>query len=413
MSVLRKLGLLGAIAQAGCGTSAELPGYTRLLPAMSDYDASAPTSDAGMASLDAASQPDTWVNNGPVGLHVVGNQIEDTSGKKILLHGVNRSGTEYKCLGGAELFDGPGDESSVAAIAGWHGVNAVRVPLNESCWLGINGVPSVSSGATYKNAIVAYVSYLHKYGLIPILDLHWVAPGAAQATGQLPMPDADHAAAFWTDVAMTFATDTGVVFDPFNEPFPDSNRDTNAAWQCWKDGCMSNLVFRTADGGPPPTYQSVGMQGLVSAIRATNATNLIVLGGIQFSNGLTQWLAFQPSDPLNNLAAAWHVYNSSYPCTTEACYNGAPLGVAAKVPLIATEIGEDDCGAAFVTPLMQWLDTNANGYLAWSWNAFGSCVPNPMDGGKDQPYSLIGDYSSGTPNGPYAQAIHDHIAALP
>src|SRR5262249_40527025 len=79
---------------------------------------------------------------GPVlnGLHVVGNHIENADGATVLLRGVNRLGTEYQCVHNVGLFDGPSTQASVAAIASWKGVNAVRVPLNEACWLAINGV---------------------------------------------------------------------------------------------------------------------------------------------------------------------------------------------------------------------------------------------------------------------------------
>jgi hypothetical protein len=52
----------------------------------------------------------------------------------------------------------------VAAIASWH-VNAVRVPLNEDYWLGINGVSSSYGGAAYQQAIVNYVNLLNQYGI--------------------------------------------------------------------------------------------------------------------------------------------------------------------------------------------------------------------------------------------------------
>jgi len=45
----------------------------------------------------------------------------------------------------------------------------------------------------YQTAIKNYVLRLHKYNLIPILELHWVGPGATLATRQQPMPDADNA----------------------------------------------------------------------------------------------------------------------------------------------------------------------------------------------------------------------------
>lgn len=119
----------------------------------------------------------------------------EEDGIAVVLHGVNRSGTEYQCVNGYGIFDGPDTEDSVKAIASWK-VNAVRVPLNESCWLGINGVKPAYAGSNYKIAIQNYVTLLHKYDIYPILELHWVAPGTEMAKSQLPMPDADHAADF-------------------------------------------------------------------------------------------------------------------------------------------------------------------------------------------------------------------------
>src|SRR5262245_49905326 len=111
------------------------------------------------------------------GLHVVmgngaGNGVlVDGTGATVRLHGVDRAGTEYACLGG-NLFSGPSDQASIDAMKAWH-INAVRVPLNEDCWLGINGVPVASSGAPYQAAIRAYVSLLEQNGMYVILDLHW------------------------------------------------------------------------------------------------------------------------------------------------------------------------------------------------------------------------------------------------
>ena len=57
-------------------------------------------------------------------------------------HGVDRMGTEYSCLSG-NTFDGPADQASVSAMLSWK-INIVRVPMNEDCWLGINGEPTGS-----------------------------------------------------------------------------------------------------------------------------------------------------------------------------------------------------------------------------------------------------------------------------
>src|SRR3954452_6176762 len=111
-----------------------------------------------------------------LGISVSGNHLIDASGNTVVLHGVNRSGTEYACAQGWGIFDGPSDAASVQAIAAWH-TNAVRIPLNEDCWLGINGVNPAYGGANYQTAIANYVALLNQYGLVAILDLHWSAPG--------------------------------------------------------------------------------------------------------------------------------------------------------------------------------------------------------------------------------------------
>ena len=189
------------------------------------------------------------------------------------------------------MFDGPNDAASVQAIAAWH-TNVVRVPLNEDCWLGINGVSASLGGANYRQAIVDYVNLLNSNGLYAIVELHWSAPGATAATGQNPMPDQDHSPAFWTSVATTFKTNHAVIFDLFNEPYPDNNQNTTAAWTCWKNGGTCSGV----------SYPVAGMQSLVNTVRATGATNVIMLGGVQYSGTLSQWGAYAPTDSAGQLA---------------------------------------------------------------------------------------------------------------
>jgi len=90
-------------------------------------------------------------NLAPGGIRVLGNRLVDGNGAPIQLRGVNRSGTEYACVQGLGIFDGPSNAASVKAIASWR-VNIVRVPLNEDCWLGINGVDPQYGGAAYRKA---------------------------------------------------------------------------------------------------------------------------------------------------------------------------------------------------------------------------------------------------------------------
>jgi hypothetical protein len=369
-----------------------------------------PASDMAMGG-SGGSAPEMMYPPDPAGLHVVGNHVMDAAGDVLVLRGVNRSGTEYECANSVGIFDGASDEASIVAMVTWN-VNAVRVPLNESCWLGINGANPRFSGQNYQSAILSYVNLLHKYKLTPILELHWTAAGTELARGQQPMPDADHAPAFWSDVATAFLDDTGVVFELFNEPFPDSNRDTDMGWACWRDGCVANTYQPAA--GEAMTFQAAGMQALVTAVRATGATQLILLGGLEFSNALTQWVAYKPTDPLNNLAAAWHIYNFNG-CADADCWNSVLSGsgsLGSLYPVVATEIGENDCGNAFINPLMQRLDVSGAGYLAWSWNANAECIAATDGNNSGQPWPLITDYASATPPSDYARAFKDHLATV-
>src|SRR6266705_6890644 len=110
-------------------------------------------------------------------IRVSGNHIVDAHGNVVQLRGVNRSGAEYACAEGWRIFDGPTDNAtSIAAMKSWH-VNTVRLPMNEDCWLGINGVNPLYAGANYRNAIVKYVNDLNAQGIIVILNLHFSAPG--------------------------------------------------------------------------------------------------------------------------------------------------------------------------------------------------------------------------------------------
>lgn len=323
-------------------------------------------------------------NNPPLSaLHVEGNRLIDSAGNQVRLRGVDRSGSEFACAQGWGIFDGPSDSASVAAIASWH-ANAVRVPLNETCWLAINGVSPDYSGDTYRAAIVDFVGRLNRAGLYAILDLHWAAAGNAIALQQVPMANRDHSPEFWRQVSTTFKNNGMVIFDLFNEPYPDNNTDTPEAWRCWKDG--GNCVGMN--------YTAAGMQELVDAVRSTGATNVIMLGGVEYSAGLSGWLASKPTDPTGNLAASWHIYDGSW-CNTLACWNQYADGVSDQVPLILGELGQDDGGNDFVNSLMDWMDARGGSYLAWDWDVWGAAL------------DVISNYD-GTPSA-YGQTFKDRF----
>jgi len=332
--------------------------------------------------------PPAAAETGATGLRVEGAQLIDANGQPVRLLGVNRAGTEYACIQGWGIFDGPHDAASVAAMRSW-GINAVRVPLNEHCWLGLDTVPTGLGGEAYRTAIHDWVATLRAAGMYVILDLHWAAPQGLPADQLRPMPDRDYAPEFWRQVAAAYRDDSAILFDLYNEPYPDFNRDTEEAWRCWRDG-------GTCRGF---NYTAAGMQELVDAVRGTRARNVILLGGVQYANGFSRFRAYAPRDPVNNLAASWHSYNFMH-WADETTWD-AQIGIpTAGVPLVAGEIGQDDCKTAFLERTLRWLDIRGASYLGWSWNTWARC---------DGPV-LIDDYN-GTPSA-MGRGFYDHLARL-
>jgi endoglucanase len=334
-------------------------------------------------------------------LHVSGNELVSASGAQVVLHGVDRSGTEYACVQGNGIFDGPNDQASITAMKSW-GVNAVRVPLNEACWNGESYVDSAYAGANYQTAIENYVSLLNDNGMVAILDLHWTdglytgtsaGCSSAEAVCQKPMPDTAESVPFWTSVATAFKGNDSVIFDLFNEPYPEraDNYNETEGWQCWLNGGSDCVGI---------SYSVAGMQTLVNAVRSAGANNVIMLGGLEYSNDLTQWLSYEPTDPDHNLVASWHSYNFNT-CDTQSCWTSQVAPVIAQVPVIAGEIGENDCADTYIDPLMTWLDSENTSYLAWAWNADFNCSTGP---------GLITDYN-GDPTA-YGAGYESHLQAL-
>lgn len=333
--------------------------------AVTSPTASPSTSPSPSTSTSAPPPP-----SGPAPkLHVAGNKIVTADGRAYRLLGVDRSSAEFACVQGKGLWDNsPVDQASVDAMKTWN-IHAVRVPLNEECWLGVNGTPG---GATYQQGIKDYVNLLVANGITPIVDLHWTWGAYTtgpdwhckdeHATCQKPMPDAKYAPQFWTGVANAFKGNDAVVFDLFNEPYPDlaSDWDKTLAWQCLRDGGMCTGI----------PYEVAGMQDLVDAVRATGATNILMIGGLEWANDLRQWLAYEPTDPLHNLAASWHAYSNNA-CASVSCWDSQVAPVAQQVPIVLGEFGQEGCGFDYMQTLANWADEHGVSYLAWTWNAWG------------------------------------------
>ena len=344
-------------------------------------------------------------------LQVQGNRLVNaTTNTTFIPRGVNIPGLEYSCVQNWQKLPAAGE---FAAIASWK-INTVRLPLNESCWLGLDGAPSKSDGspgsftmAQYRASVRSWVDGATAAGLAVILDLHWNAPAGRIAAGQRAMPD-ERSGAFWTSLATEFAATPSVMFELFNEPY--SRSGFTLTWSCWKSGgCQApveNDETATLSGA---TYTVTGMQALVTAVRATGATQPILLGGLNYSNDLTGWLANKPTDPLNQLVAAWHNYPGQG--CGQTCWNSTITTVAASVPIVTTEFGNtaettstaaNDSGN-YIVPFMQWAEQHGIGYMPWAWW--------DVSGGGNGVYALYTG-SSFTPKAPSGTKFKAHLATI-
>jgi endoglucanase len=310
------------------------------------------------------------------------------NGSPVILHGIDRSGTEYACEQGWGIFDGPSgsdDNQEIDLIAKLKGANSVFYGLNEDCWLGINGVPAQFAAQNYIGAIKAAVARSEADGLTPVIGLFWGAPGSQLATGQGSMPDNDHSPAFWQQVANAFKGDPNVIFRLKEEPYPGNNSDSLAAWTCWSKGDMQYDASNTLkpvsqNANCSEGYPTVGMQSLINIIRGTGATNVIQVPGVQYANSMTHFLdqGIRVVDTLSTpqLTGDVDVYPDFNACGSTSCYDSTYAPVIAQMPFAAGETGVDSdigCPATKEDAFLSWMDQHNAGYYGWVWDAWGGC----------------------------------------
>jgi endoglucanase len=341
-------------------------------------------------------------------LKVAGNRLVDTrTGSAFVPRGVNWPSFEYACSDGYGYSNvasaekvGP-DAAGAALIASWH-INTVRIPLNQDCWLGEDGLPRFGKASGYRAAVKRWVAELHKVDLAVVLDLHWSGPAGVVSDGQRAMPD-DRSDDFWSSVASAFKRDRAVIFDVFNEPYsrydPNGTLIFDLTWECWKSGgCAAPRTGdrQALDGG---TFTTIGLSALVDTIRATGAKHPIMLGGIDYASDLRQWLANRPGD--KGVVASFHNYGG-HACHNELCWDEVIAPIAAEAPVVTGEFGETDC-ATNPSSFMDWADRHGVGYLMWAWWVLPEVDCSTL--------TVLADVK-GKPQAPNGTALKAHLAAL-
>jgi len=356
---------------------------------------------------------------------VSGNHLVDGAGNTLQLRGVNVSGLEFIAVQGWSPANPWGGQTGDATpnwttISSWK-VNTVRIPLNEASWLDYPCTDSTGAtrdpdpGHNYQATVKAAVTQATAAGLFVILDLHWTAPGKFCPLAQNPMADADNSIAFWTSIANTFKGDANVLFELFNEPFFFWMASGSDQWTVLRDGgtFTQYVTGSSSQYTANYTWKSAGMQQMVDAVRATGATNVVLVGSPTWSQDLSEWVSFKPNDPLSQLAAVWHAYpdsgtlgdpNASIPKLGTDAYTWGANVLAAGIPLVLTETGDHNApgtvGAPFVSQVLPWADQHGASYLGWAWDVWG-----------DADNVLIKD-SAGTPTDGYGTYFHQHVLCL-
>jgi hypothetical protein len=290
------------------------------------------------------------------GYRVVGNRILDSRGATFTVHGVARPSLEWSCQG--QALDGsagiPSAEFTTMRSA-W-GSNTVRLALNEMSWVGDAGLEPWTGCPGYISTVTSVVSAARAAGLVVILDLHWSdADDHSQVPRQHCSPDSS-SLLFWQSVASTFKGDLGVWFELYNEPH-------GISWSQWHDGGPVTCEDGTV-------YESVGMQRLLEAVRASGASNIVIAGGLDWAfdlSGLPEWHLTGA-----NVVYATHPYVFKPSGTT--AWDQA-FGTAARyAPVLATEFGRTTCAATdpYDTESLAYFKTHGIGYTGWAWWA-GSC----------------------------------------
>ncbi len=340
------------------------------------------------------------------GIKVLGNQfvtttagtlgVENVSANQpVVLRGVNFSGSEYACDSESSFFDDPpGDQNTLNGILAWH-ANVIRLPLNEDCWVGTKaGLNPAYSGINYQTAMSQFVTLANESGFIVEVDLHFGSGTSTLAKNDsYPGLDVTYAPTFWQSVAAAFKSNHSVIFNLINEPYITS-------WSCYLNGgCTTPKVKNVG------TWTVIGTQSIVNTIRGTGATNPIIIAGVNYSNDLSEWLSYVPSDTAHAIVAGAHVYFDGLTCENSSCWTSqyAPIE-AAGYPFVVDEMGyQASCTDSKINQLMNWADAQSPqiGYWAWSWNPFG-CTSGP---------SLIKN-DSFVPTSTYGSGFQSHLLSV-
>ncbi len=253
----------------------------------------------------------------PKEIRVVGNKILDSDDKEVWLQGLNVPSLEWSVAGEQVK------KSTVVAIEEWKS-NVIRLPVKEEYWFGRG--PQTDGGKAYRELVDQLIVLAANRGAYVILDLH-----------RYRAPKPEHLE-FWTDAATRYKNHPALIFDLINEPF-------DTTWQVWRDGgfvgeklTADQAAFLSEEEKKKTRgFQSPGMQAMLDTVRATGATNVVLVGGLDYAyqlDGILQGYGLEDKTGRGIIYAS-HVY------PWKSGWQKYFLDAAAKHPVLLGEVGAD------------------------------------------------------------------------
>jgi Cellulase (glycosyl hydrolase family 5) len=305
----------------------------------------------------AASQASPASPHLPLPLKIVGTQILNSRGQTVLLRGVNAASMEWTSDGQGHIL-----KSVNVAIQDWH-ANIIRLPLAQDRWFG-KAPEQADGGKAYRELVHRVVETCATQRCYIILDLHWSDCNQwGTNIGQHSMPDLN-SVAFWKNLAPVYANHPAVLYDLYNEPH-------NVSWDVWLNGGRITDRPNRRRGGPPRTYEAVGMQRLLDTVRATGARNVVIAGGLDWAYDMSGFLnGHRLKDPAGNgVIYANHCYDNKG--QSVFTWIEDMERASAKIPVIVSEFGGRS-GPSRKVPADNWLlhVLQALRDHHWSWTAW-------------------------------------------
>ena len=294
----------------------------------------------------------------PLPLRVEKSKLVNSRHELVRLRGVNAASLEWVSDGEGHIFD-----TVKTAIKDWR-VNVIRLPLAQDRWFG-KAPEQKDEGKAYRELVEKIVDYCAEERCYIILDLHWSDAGEwGKQIGQHVMPD-QNSLEFWKSCASTYKNHPAVIFDLYNEPH-------DVSWDIWLNG--GQVAEKAFGRNPAKSFQAVGMQATLDAVRATGAKNLIVVGGLDWAYDMKGFLAGkQIADPMGNGVI---FANHAYPFKGDTVERWiSKMEEASKlIPIIVGEFGADSRGSArtkgqtdeeWVRRVLQALEGHKWSWIAW------------------------------------------------